>query len=139
MVLNVELAARILTLCSETRQSVTEVLRGVGGSHDNTIDQIRELKNRSLLHVEAAKARTIGRPRKYIHATPIGKQFVREYNHLCQLSIRSNENDLRKALRQAEATRELIERGISPYARQQELNQIARNIARTAKTQHSPR
>jgi len=55
MVLNVELAARILTLCSETRQSVTEVLRGVGGSHDNTIDQIRELKNRSLLHVEAAR------------------------------------------------------------------------------------
>jgi hypothetical protein len=47
----------------------------------------------------------------------------------------SNDNDIRKAIHQADLAKSLEERGVSPYARFQELNQMARNIAKTARKQ----
>jgi len=43
-----------------------------------------------------------------------------------------NDNDIRKAIRNAEQTQRLIDNGVSPYVRFQALNRIARNIADTA-------
>jgi len=62
-----------------------------------------------------------------------------EYNSLNDLSLRCSDNDIRKALNQAELARRLIERGISPYARFQEINELARNVARTAKVKRNTR
>jgi predicted transcriptional regulator len=137
--LEVELAARILSYCSEAELSVSEVVRAIGGSHDKTMALIRELKERSLLLQEISREQTVGRPRQYLRSTPIGEQFVREYNSLRNLCLHSNENDIRKALHQAELTRRLVESGIPPYARFQEINQLARNIASTAKVKQGAR
>jgi hypothetical protein len=46
--------------------------------------------------------------------------------------LRSNENDIRQALHQAQLAQELVEQGFSPYERFQEVNTLARNIASTA-------
>ena len=137
--LQMDLAARMLSYCSEVDLSVSELVKKVGGSHDNTMALLRELKERSLLLQEISRTQSVGRPRQYLRATPIGKQFVREYNRLRDLSLRSNENDIRKALHQAELARRLVESGISSYARFQEINQLARNIASTAKVKHGAR
>ena len=137
--LQMDLAAKILSYCSEAELSVSEMVRKMGGSHDRTIALIGELKERSLMLQEISRKRSVGRPRQYLRATPIGKQFVREYNRLRDLSLRSNEHDIRKALHQAELARRLVESGISPYARFQEINQLARNIASTAKAKHDAR
>ena len=118
---------------------MSELARKMGGSHDRTMALIKELKARSLLLPEIARKHDVGRPRQYLRATPIGKQFVREYNRLHDLSLRSNENDIKKALHQAELTRRLVAGGISPYARLKEVNQLARNIASTAKVRHRAR
>lgn len=134
-----EPAARILSYCSKSDWSVSQVVRKMGGSHDKTMALIKELKERSLLLHEASRKKVVGRPRQYLRVTPIGRQFVREYSHLRHLSLHSNENDIRKALHQAELVRRLVERGVSPYARFQEINRLAGNIAITAKTQHSSR
>jgi predicted transcriptional regulator len=139
--LEMELAARILSYCSEADLSVSEVVRKTGGSHDKTVALIGELKERSLLlqEISRKRKRSVGRPRQCLRATPIGKQFVRDYNGLRDLSLRSNEHDIGKALHQAELARRLVDSGISPYARFQEINQLARNIASTAKIKHRAR
>ena len=137
--LRVDLAATILSYCSEADLSVSQLVRKMGGSHDRTMALIKELKARSLLLPEISRKQSVGRPRQYLHVTPIGKQFVREYNRLCDLSLRSNETDIKKALRHADLARRLVESGISPYARLEETNQLARNIARTAKVNRGTR
>ena len=137
--LRIDLAATILSHCSQGDLSVSELAGKMGGSHDRTMELIRELKARGLLLPETSRERGVGRPRQYLRATPIGKQFVRQYNSLCDLSLRSNENDIKKALHQAELTRRLVESGISPYARFQEVNKLARNIASTAKVNQRTR
>lgn len=137
--LKVELASTILSYCNETNLSVSELARKVGGNYENTIAQLKELKERSLLLSEISRDKGVGRPRQLLRTSPIGKRFMSEYKHLNDLSLRSNDNDLRKALHQAELARRLVESGISPYARFQEINEIARNIARTAKAKQNTR
>jgi hypothetical protein len=100
---------------------------------------VKELRARSLLLPEVSRKQGVGRPRQILRATPIGKQFVREYNRLRDLSLRSNENDIKKALHQAGLARRLVESGISPYVRFQEVNELARNIASTAKVNQRAR
>ncbi len=134
--LQIDLAATILSYCTETDLSVSELARKMSGSHDKTMALIKELKARSLLLQEISRKQSVGRPRQYLRTTPIGKQFVREYRRLRDLSLHSNDNDIRKALHQAELAQRLVEGGISPYARFQEINQLARNIASTAKVKH---
>lgn len=51
-----------------------------------------------------------------------------------KLILQCNENDITKALHQADLARRLIEQGVSPYVRFQEVNELARNIASTAQT-----
>jgi predicted ArsR family transcriptional regulator len=137
--MQIDLAARVLSYCSEADLSVSELARRMGGSHDGTMALIKEIKARSLLLAEISRKRAVGRPRQILRATPIGKQFVREYDHLRNLYLRSSENDIKKALHQAELARKLIDRGTSPYARLKEVNQLARNIARTAIGNHRTR
>ena len=128
-----DLAAKILSYCSEIELSVSDLTRKVSGNHDKTMELIKELEERHLLLPETSRNGSVGRPRKYLRTTLIGKQFIADCNRLYDLSLRSNENDLKKALHQAELAGRLVENGVSPYARFQEMNEIARNIARTAK------
>ena len=132
----IDLAANILSYCSESELSVSDLIRKVSANHDKTMALIKQLEQRSLLLPRTSRNHGVGRPRKYLRTTPIGKQFITECNHLYDLSLRSNDNDLKKALHQAELAQRLVERGLSPYARFQEINEIARNIARTAEIKH---
>jgi len=136
--MQIDLAATILSYCSETDLSVSELNRRVSGSHDKTMALIKELEERSLLLPEISRKKSVGRPRQYLRITPIGLQFVREYKRLYDLSLRSNDNDIRKALHQVDLAQRLVDQGVSPYARFQEINEIARNIARTAKAKWNP-
>jgi hypothetical protein len=137
--MRMDLAARILSYCSEGDLSVSGLAGKMGGSHDRTMALVKELKAGSLLLPEVSRKHGVGRPSQILRATPIGKRFVREYNHLRNLPLRSNENDIKKALHQAELARRLVEAGISPYGRLEEVNQLARNIASTAKANHRTR
>ena len=119
--------------------SVAELARKIGGSYENTMAQLKELEERSLLRSEILREKNVGRPKKLLRLTPIGEQFIRDYKRLNDLSLRSNDNDIRKALHQVKLTRRLIERGISTYERFREINELARNIASTAKIKSNTR
>ena len=69
-------------LLPEADLSVSELVRKMGGSHDRTMALIKELKARSLLITDTSRKQGVGRPRQYLRATAIGKQFVKEYNRL---------------------------------------------------------
>jgi DNA-binding PadR family transcriptional regulator len=77
---------------------VSDLTRKVNGNHDKTMALIEQLEERSLLMPEISRNHSVGRPRKYLRVTPIGKEFITECNHLYDLSLRSNDNDLKKAL-----------------------------------------
>ena len=131
--LQAELAARALSLCNEAVLSVSQLAGKMGGNHAKMIDLIRELQTRGLL-LRTTERRGKGRPLCLLHTTPLGQQFMEQYNRLLNLRLLSNDNDIKKALHQADLARRLLEQQISPYARFQEVNELARNIASTAQT-----
>jgi predicted transcriptional regulator len=137
--LDMDLAASILSHCSIADLSVSKLLRAVGGSHDKALAVIRELQKRRLLKREARAKQRVGRPGEYLRPTPIGIQFVRDYRRLQHLSLHINDNDIRRALHQAELAEKLADKGISPYERFQEINELAGNIASTAKAKRHTR
>jgi len=67
-----------------------------------------------------------------LRTTPLGEQFMEQYDRLLNLRLHCNENDIKKALHQADLARRLVEQGLSPYVRFQEVNELARNIASSA-------
>jgi predicted ArsR family transcriptional regulator len=137
--IRIELASTILSYCNETALSVSELARKVGGNYENTMAQLKELKKRGLLLSEISRDKGVGRPKQLLQPASLGKRFMSEYKRLNDLSLRSSDNDLRKALNQAELARRLVESGISPYARFQEINELARNVASTAKVKRNTR
>jgi predicted ArsR family transcriptional regulator len=134
MLFRMDRAASILGYCSEAPLSVSELSAKVKGNHEKTILLIRDLKERHLLQSYIAKRRVRGRPNQMLRTTILGEQYVREYRQLADLRLFSNDNDIKKALHQADLAAKLDEQKISPYARFQEINELARNIARTAQT-----
>jgi len=135
----IDLAAKILSYCDENELAVSDLIRKVSGNHDKTMALVRELEERTLLLPRISRNHSVGRPRKLLRTTPLGKQFITEYNRLHDLFLRSNDNDLNKAIHQAELAQRLVEIGLYPYERFQELNEIVQNIARSAKIEQHTR
>jgi hypothetical protein len=73
-----------------------------------------------------------------IRTTPLGKQLIEQFDQLSDIRLQSDENDIKKAVKQAEEVRRLSELGVDPYIRFQEVNEIARNIASTTQTRRHP-
>jgi predicted ArsR family transcriptional regulator len=90
-----------------------------------------ELEMRGLLMRREEKQRR-GRPQRLMETTALGRHFIQEYGQLLKLPLQSNERDIRAAVHQAELAKRLEESGISPYARFDEVVELARNIANTA-------
>jgi len=130
-------AVRILRHCEENAESVSQILAKLGGRSEATISLIKELSKRRLLQM-APEKKGVGRPRHLVRTTPLGKQFVEQYNQLLNICLQSNENDIKKAIKQGEQVRRLVELGVDPYARFQEVNEIARNIANSAQIGKHP-
>lgn len=126
-----ELAARALSHCHETVLSVSQLVDKMGGNHEKLINLIGELHTRGLL-LKTKERRGRGRPQCLLRTTPLGEQFMEQYDRLLNLRLHCNENDIKKALHQADLARRLVEQGLSPYVRFQEVNELARNIASSA-------
>ena len=126
-----ELAARALSHCHETALSVSQLVDQMRGNHEKLINLLGELHTRGLL-LKTKERRGKGRPQCLLRTTPLGEQFMEQYDRLLNLRLHCNENDIKKALHQAELARRLVEQGLSPYVRFQEVNELARNIASSA-------
>lgn len=136
--IQVERAARLLSTCSERALTVSEATTEMEGNHVKMIELIRELEARGLL-LRLSRKQRLGRPQHLLRTTPLGKQFLSEYKQLLGLRLHSNQNDIRKAIHQADLAKRLAEQGLSAYARFQEINELARNIANTAQVNRNPR
>lgn len=130
-------AVKILSLCNGSTLSVSEIVSKAGGNHEKMIETMNELYSRSLVQLRIEKGEGRGRPKHLVTTTPLGRQFVDEYERLLNLRLQSRDSDIKKALHQAELAQRLRDRGISPYARFQEINELARNIARTSQAKQS--
>jgi predicted transcriptional regulator len=131
--LQAELAMKVLSFCRDAVPSVSQLAAKMGGNHAKMIDLMRELQTRGLL-VKTTERRGKGRPLCLLSTTPLGHQFMEQYSRLLNLRLYSNDNDIKKALHQADLARRLMEQRVSPYARFQEVLELARNVASTAQT-----
>jgi predicted transcriptional regulator len=131
-------AITILSLCNGTTLSVCQIVRKTKGNHEKTIEVLNELYSRSLVQLRIEKGEGRGRPKHLVTTTPLGQQFLNEYKRLLNLRLQSRDPDIKKALYQAELARRFGDQGISAYARFQEINKLARNIARTSQAKQSP-
>jgi predicted transcriptional regulator len=130
-------AVKILSICNGTTLSVSQIISKAGGNHEKMIETLNELCSRSLVQLRIEKGESKGRPKHLVTTTPLGRQFVHEYERLLNLRLQSRDPDIKKAIYQAELAQRLRDRGISPYARFQEINELARNIARTSQAKQS--
>jgi len=135
--LDVQRGARLLSHCSEAQLSVSQLSEKLGGNHDKMIALIRELQTRGLL-ARISEKQSRGRPKHLLRTTPLGEQFIHQYGRLLDLRLVSNDNDIKKALHQADLAQKLEEQQVSAYARFHEVNEIAKNIASTAQASQSP-
>ncbi len=94
---------------------------------------VTELQQHGLLE-KTVEGNRRGRPRHMLRTTALGEQFLARYDELTRVPLQSSDNDLRKAIRQAEAARRVVQQKISPYARFREVNKIVKHIASTAQT-----
>lgn len=136
--LQLELAAKALRLCKEIALPVSQFAGKMCGNDKKVIDLARELQVRGLL-VRTTKRRGKGRPQCLLRTTRLGEQFIEQYDRLLNLRLHISNNDIKKALHQADQAQRLSEEGISPYARFQEVNELARNIASSGKASSTGR
>jgi DNA-binding HxlR family transcriptional regulator len=121
---------RVLTDCRDGRLCTSELLVKLGGNRRMITQLVVELQQCGL--IEKSVLRTgKGRPKHMLRTTALGEEFLSRYSELMRLPVQSNDNDLAKAIRQAEFARRLVEQNISPYARFQEVNRIVKHIAGT--------
>jgi predicted transcriptional regulator len=130
-------AVKILSLCSGATLSVSEIVSKAGGNHEKMIETMNELCSRGLVQLRTEKTESRGRPKHLVTTTPLGRQFVVEYERLLNLRLRIRDSDIKKALHQADLAQRLRDRGISTYSRFQEINELARNIARTSQAKQN--
>ena len=126
-------AARVLSACNGAGLCLSRLATELGGNRERTILLVTELQHHGLLQKTVERNRR-GRPRHMLRTTALGEQFLARYDELMRIPLQSSDNDLRKAIRQAEAARRLEQQNISPYARFREVNKIVKHIASTAQT-----
>jgi DNA-binding HxlR family transcriptional regulator len=124
---------RLLAHCHEGKLCVSELLIRTGGNRRMILQLLAELQECGLLEKNVLRNGK-GRPKHMLHTTALGEQFLSRYSELMRIPVQSNDNDLRKAIGQAEFARRLVEQNVSPYARFQEVNRIAKHIAGTEET-----
>ena len=90
------------------------------------------------MHSSLVRRHVRGRPKQLLETTILGEQYVNDYRQLANLRLFSNDNDVKKALLQADLAAKLDEQKLSTYARFQEINQLARNVAHAAQAKQSP-
>jgi predicted transcriptional regulator len=125
--MQLELMARALRLCKENALPEARFAAEMGGNHGKTVDLARELQTRR------AKRQDKGRRQYLLRTTPLGEEFIQQYSQLLNMRLHVSDNDIKKALHQADQARRLIEKGISPFVRFQEVNELTRNIAASGK------
>lgn len=132
-------AVVLLSNCTGTALSISELTRKTPGNHEKTMELIKELKDSSLLFSKVSGETRRGRPKQLLRTSKLGQQFVEEYRRLIALPLHCSDNDIKKALHQADLAQRVVDQNISPYARFQEINELARNIANTAQISKNTR
>jgi len=94
----------------------------------------REMNEERLIEFQTIKSPKKGRPKKAIVCTNLGLDFLETYNKLRTKPLRARKQDLEHAAKDALYTERLIVRGHSPFKLFMELNEIARNINNSSKT-----
>ena len=130
--LQTDRAAKILSTCKKSPQSVSQLVKKIAGSNEGLLDLLNELETGGLLTRRKENLRR-GRPRYLMETTNLGEHFLQAYEKLMRLRLRSNLNDIKAAIHQANLAMLLEESGISPYTRFNEIVEVARNISNTAK------
>jgi DNA-binding PadR family transcriptional regulator len=94
----------------------------------------KKMNEEKLITFRTAKHPSRGRPKKSIACTPLGVEFLKNYERLTMTPLKATKADFEHATRDAAYTQRLIENGHSPFELFMELNSIVRNIRNSSET-----
>jgi DNA-binding PadR family transcriptional regulator len=126
--------AKILEITNQSTCGVREIVHLLKSNTSNVIALLKKMDEEQLLEIDLKKSSKKGRPKNYISATSLGREFLNDYKKLNNKPLKTKKPDLNHAVKDAQYTIRLIEKGHSPFQLFMELNTIASNIENSSKT-----
>ncbi len=125
--------AVLLKQITVRRRGIRELIAAVGWKPLRVLDMLKKLEEDGLVKFESAPSGSRGRPKKIVSLTPLGRRFLDAFQECERLRLRTNPNDVRRAVLQTKDTERLIAAGRSPYQMLWELDEIVRAVRNSAK------
>lgn len=125
--------AILLEQIAAKRCGVRELIAIVHWKPVRVLKMLEKLEREGLVEFELVPSRGRGRPKKTAHITTLGRRFIDVFRECERLRLKTNMNDVRRAVQQAKDTERLISAGRSPYQILWELDEIARTVRHSAK------
>lgn len=121
--------AKILKAVTSNSYGVKEIIHDIRGKRaSNIISLLENMKQERLIDIKQVSLSKRGRPKKKVIATPLGYEFLKAYVKLQTKPLRSSQQDLERAKKDAHYVERLVANGHSPFQIFMELNAIVNNI-----------
>lgn len=112
---------------------IRELIAVTGWKPARVLNTLKKLEQEGFVEFEAGLHGGRGRPKKIACLTPLGRRFLNTFGECERLRLKTNLNDVRRAVQQTEDTERLIAAGRSPYQILWELDEVVRAVRHSAK------
>lgn len=112
---------------------IRELIAATGWKPTRVLNMLRKLAQEGLVEFEPGPSGNRGRPKKIVRLTILGQRFLNAFRECDRLRLKTNLNDVRRAVQQTKDIERLIAAGRSPYQMFWELDEIARAVRNSAK------
>jgi len=132
--MSLEKEAQFLEAAVSAPCGLRDLARTLKWKTSTVISLSKKMNEERLIQFQKVKHSRRGRPKKNIVCTSLGLDFLETYGKLKMKPLRARKTDLEHAVKDALYTERLIARGHQPFKLFMELNEIARNINNSSKT-----
>jgi len=121
---NPALTASILRKAASGASGTVQVAKELHIGPARVITLSRSLRDEGLAEIQTVHPKSAGRPLVKIVPTSLGREYLKAFDELNAKTLKSRPADLFRAIADAEYTRRLAERGLSPTSLLLELNSL---------------
>jgi len=126
-------ARAALLRASAVRAGVRQLSKELGMGPSMVIGLRREMLEEGLVEVGGAHSSGPGRPRELVKPTSLGREFLRAYEALLSIPLKSRRTDLLRAAADARYAARLSSRGVSTVELFLGLNSLAERTGKAAR------
>jgi DNA-binding PadR family transcriptional regulator len=132
--MSLEQKSQILQVAASGTCGIRDLTHKLRWKTSTIISLTKRMNEEKLIEFQTIKHKGKGRPKKNITCTPLGTEFLKNYEKLTMTPLKATKADFEHAQRDAAYTQRLVENGHSPFELFMELNSIVRNIRNSSET-----